>query len=210
MRRTILILLSFFTTAVYAQFASPLPYMEEGVTIGLEKNYSAFLGYGWKSGFFLNAKLTLVVDKVDYQSFRIEGGYHYVSSYVQLSASPFVASDWNGSFWNVGASIGVTANYFSQYARVGVQYVPYYDSDLKMKHGWSAAGIVNITKEIALLAEYSRKPDYRISYKRMYSGVMFRVNNLTVTPMLEIPIYDGGLHASHSSVVVGLGYRFMR
>lgn len=182
----------------------------QGVTLGLEKNNSVFLEYILKNGFGVGVKHTVIVDKVEYQSFRIEGGYTWNNNYIALNASPFMTSDWKGSFYNVGTHLGVLSNYYSNYARIGAEYVPYYDSDLKMQHGWAVKGLVNVTKEMALLAEYSRKPDFRIAYKRMYAGAKFHVKNLTVTPMLEVPIYDGGLHASHSSVVVNLAYTFAK
>lgn len=182
----------------------------QGITIGLEKNSSVFLEYNWKQGFHVGAKHTVIVDKVEYQSLRIEGGYTWMNDYVHLDASPFVTSDWKGSFYNVGLRIGALSNYYSKYVRIGAEYVPYYDSDLKMQHGWAVMGQVNVTKEVALLAEYSRKPDYRIAYKRFYTGAKFHVKNLSVIPMLEVPIYDGGLHASHSSVVVNLAYTFAK
>lgn len=204
----IILLLLLLPICTHAQVSELMYGRSQGITLGLEKNNTVFLKYNWRNGFSVGAKHTVIVDKVEYQSFRIEGGYTWNNNYITLNATPFVTSDWKGSFYNAGASLGLLSNYYSKYARIGAEYVPYYDSDLKMQHGWAVKGLVNVTKEIALLAEYGRKPDYRIAYKRMYTGVMFQVENLTVMPMLEIPIYDGGLHASHSSVVVNLAYRF--
>ncbi len=192
-----------------AQFSNSTYLMKQGISVGLEKNTTAFLNYEWNKGFFVKAKHTVIADRVKYQSFRLDGGYKWDNKYVQLAASPFVTSDWRGSFWNVGMEIGIISNYFSQYFRIGGQYVPYYDCDLNMQHGWSIAGLVNITKEIALFAEYCNKPEYRIAYKKVYTGISFNVKNLAVAPMIEIPIYDGDFHGSHSSVAVNLVYTFI-
>lgn len=192
-----------------AQFSDATYLKKQGFSIGLEKNSTAFLDYEWSKGFFVEAKHTVIADKIKYQSFRIEGGYKWDNEYIQLSASPFVTSDWRGSFWNAGMKIGLISNYLSRFFRIGGQYVPYYDCDLKMQHGWSIAGLVNITKEIALFAEYCQKPESRVAYKKVYAGVSFNVRNLVVAPMIEIPIYDGGFHASHSSVAVNLAYTFV-
>lgn len=204
------LLLCFISLVANAQFSSPESIYGKGFTIGLEKNTSAFLEYEWQKGFFVGAKHTIIIDKVDYQSFRVEGGYNWDNKFVQMTAAPFVTSDWKGSFWNIGMNIMAISNYLSDYARIGAQYVPYYDNDLKMQHGWSVSGMVNITKEIALLAEFSRKPDYRIAYKRVYAGLSFHIKNLTVVPMVEFPIYDSEFHASHSSVVVNVAYTFVK
>lgn len=208
MRKKLVLIFSLITTSVFAQNTFQFPTADEGITIGIEKNYSAALEYDWKQGFFVGAKHTLVADKVDYQSFRAMGGYRWRNPYITLSATTFATSDWKASFWNVGAIVQVNSEYLSKYARIGAEYVPYYDSGLGLQHGWSLSGEVNVTRDISLLSEFSRKPDYRIAYKRVYAGVKFHVQNLTVVPMLEIPIYDGGFHASHSSMVVSMSYFF--
>lgn len=208
MRTRLVLIFSLITSSAFAQNTLQFPTADEGVTIGIEKNYSAAFEYDWKQGFFVGAKHTLVADKVDYQSFRAMGGYRWRNPYISISSTAFATSDWKASFGNVGAIVQVNSEYFSKYAKIGAEYIPYYDSGLGFQHGWSVSGEVNITRDISLLSEFGRKPDYRIAYKRVYAGAKFHVQNLTVVPMLEIPIYDSGLHASHSGIVVSMSYSF--
>lgn len=176
MRNQLIILLFLLLPiCTHAQVSELMYGRNQGVSLGLEKNNSVCLEYNWKNGFGVGVKHTVIVDKVEYQSFRIEGGYTWNNNYIALNAIPFVTSDWKGSFYNLGSHIGLLSNYYSKYARLGAEYVPYYDSYLKMQHGWAVKGLVNVIKEIALLAEFSRKPDYRIAYKRVYAGAKFQV-----------------------------------
>lgn len=209
MRKILVLLFSCIATSTFAQFSSPIPSKNNGVTIGLKKNYSAFIEYGWKSGFYMGAKHTVIADRVDYQSFRFVCGYGWTTPYVQFSISPFATSDWKSSFWNMGASLNVSCECFSGHVSMGAEYLPYYDSALDWQSGWALSGAVNLTKELSLIAEYSRRPDYRIAYRRVYVGASFHVSNLVVAPMVEFPLYDAGFHASHSSVIVSMAYRFI-
>ena len=92
--------------------------------------------------------------------------------------------------------------------KIGAEYIPYYDKDLKFQHGWSVGAQTKLYKQISLFAAYGRKPDYRIAYERLYFGFDFEYKELWVKPMAEIPSYDSGIRWSHSKIVVSMSYNF--
>lgn len=193
---------------VYAQFSSALPVEKKGFSIGVEKNFSAFLEYGWTKGFHVAFKHTVIADKLEYQSFRFEGGYVWRPKFVDVDFCPFAATDWKASFVNVGMKIILKNSIFSDKVRVGVQYIPVFDNETKFLNGWSVGVEGQVHKNISIFAEYGNYPDFRVSYKRLYAGLSFCVKNLQVRPMFEMPFYDSGLHPSHGKVVVNVCYMF--
>lgn len=191
-----------------AQFTSPMYNDQRAWSVGLDKNTSVYVNHSWMSGFHTAFKHTVIADKVEYQSYRLDGGYLWSNPYVNIDASPFFTGDWKMSFWNVGLQLSAVNQWKSEYFRCGIKYIPYYDSELRMQHGWAVGLEANVSKDVSLIMEYGRTPEYRIAYNRLYAGVVFKVFNLMVKPMFEMPIYDTGIHPSHGKVVVSLSYGF--
>lgn len=108
----------------------------------------------------------------------------------------------------MGTQITVVSKIFDTYGNLGLSYIPYYDLELKVNNGWSVSSKINIIDNISFVAEYGSVPDYRIAYKRLYLGVIFKVKNLVVYPMSEILLYESEPHLSHSQVVVSMCYAF--
>lgn len=181
----------------------------EGITIGLEKNNSIILDYGFRHGIHISFKHTVYADKLSKQNWRVSVMYSKKLKIIQTAANAFVSSDWCTSFYNIGCSLKLSNLWEEDIAKIGLEYIPYYDKDLKFQNGWSAGAQIKIYKQISFLAEYGCKPDYRIAYKRLYMGFEFSALNLCVKPMLEIPFYDSGLKLNHSKVVVSMFYNFL-
>lgn len=192
----------------YAQFSNLDVIGLEGLTVGLEKNNSLWADYGFRNGIHVNFKHTVYADKLSKQSWRVSVLYSKDFKIIQTAATAFVTSDWQTSFHNIGCSLRLRNLWKEDIVKIGVEYIPYYDNDLKFQNGWSAGTQIRLYKQISFLAEYGRKPDYRIAYKRMYLGFDFSELNLCVRPMLEIPFYDSGLQWNHSKVVVSMFYNF--
>lgn len=190
-----------------AQLISPTTLYKEGISLGLEKNKILFLEYA-KNGFSGRVKQTLTADKAKYQYFRIEGGYDFHTEFVDLSCDVFYSSEWHLESFTIGSQVTLISSIYDKYGNIAVRYVPYYDRDLKFHNGWSVSGKVNLTKSISLVAEYGNVPDFRIAYNRLYLGAIFTVKNLSVYPVLEIPLYENEIHLSHSQMVVSICYTF--
>lgn len=188
-----------------AQLVSPTTQYKEGISLGLEKNKILFLEYA-KNGFVGRVKQTLIADKAKYQYFRVEGGYDFQTEFVDMAIDVFYSSEWLFESYNIGSQISFTSSIYDKYGNIAVRYIPYYDKDLKFNNGWSVSGKLNVTETISFVAEYGRVPDFRIAYKRLYLGAIFTVKNLSVYPILEIPLYDNEIHLSHSQVCVSLSY----
>lgn len=200
-----LILSLFSLISVKAQFISPVSSYIDGISIGIEKNKSFFIEYGNK-GFNARMKHTIIVDRIKYQNFRVEGGYFFNTKSVDLTCDLFYSSDWNFSNYNIGSQISLISRIFDKYGNIGISYVPYYDKELKFNNGWTVSGKVNATKEISFVVEYGKVPDYYIAYNRLYIGAILKVNNLSVYPLIEIPIYESESHFSHSQMLVSVCY----
>lgn len=194
----------------YAQFTETNLKDVEGLSVGLEKNTSLWLDYGFKSGVHVKMKHTAIADNFSRQMWRAEVAYDFSNKYFAIHANPFVASDWKTSFVNIGSYLSINNIWKNDFFQIGAEYVPFYDSELKFQNGWAAAAQVSLFKDVSLFAEYGKKPDYRIAYQRLYMGLTFKVLNLMVKPMLEVPFYDSGLQIDHSKVVVSFSYSFQK
>lgn len=191
-----------------AQFSDLNIVDENGLTVGLEKNTSVWADYGFKNGIHVRVKHTAIVDDLERQNWRVLASYSTKMKVVQAIASPFVTSDWYTSFYNVGFFLKLRNLWRDDIIKIGVEYIPYYDKDLKFQNGWAVGAQMRIYKQIALFAEYGRKPDYRIAYEKMYFGSDITVKDLCVKPMIEIPSYDSGIRWTHSKIVVSMSYSF--
>jgi len=207
MSRYILVFLLFlFSVYCHGQFSDVYIVNVKGLSIGLEKNSSVWADYGLKNGIHVNVKHTAIADELDKQCWRISAMYGTDLKVVQAIASPFVTSDWYTSFYNAGMSLKFRNLWKEDIIKIGVEYVPYYDKELKFQNGWSVGVQTKLYKKISILAEYGRKPDYRIAYERMYLGFDITTKDLSVMPMLEIPSYDSGIRWTHSKIVVSMYY----
>lgn len=193
---------------LFAQYSDSDLKSRDGVSIGIEKNNSVWLDYCFKKGFHICLKHTAIADKLHRQSWRMGASYDLTPKYVKINLNLFLTSDWYTSFVNTGCSFKLTNQWKGDVFRIGVEYVPYYDNDLKFQYGWAVAAQVRVHKDMSLFAEYGRKLDYRILYQRAYVGFEIKVAALYVKPMLEIPVYDSGIRFDHSKVVISTFYTF--
>lgn len=191
---------------VQAQF-SEINYLNtKGGIAGIEKNSMVVLNYGFKNNIQLNLKHSMEANAMKYQYFQIGASYALNFGYVQLCANPFFSSDYRASYINTGTEVSVFSNWKKEYFRVGFSVIPCYDTDLKYQTCWAVAASVKLYREFSVFIEYSRKPEYRIAYKRGYAGLIFISGNICVKPMLRIPYYDSGLRFDHSKVVISMAY----
>ena len=207
-RWTIVGFIIIYSLDTYAQF-SEINYLDvKGTSIGIEKNSMAVLDYGFKNDIHLNLKHSMEANTMKYQYFQIGAFYALNSTYVQLCINPFFSSDYQASYINAGMGISVLSNWKNEYFRIGFSIMPCYDTDMKYQTDWAVSVSFKLYREISVFMEYSRKPEYRIAYKRAYAGLVFRTGNICVKPMLRIPYYDSGLRLDHSKVVISMAYFF--
>lgn len=94
MKKWILILLLFIigTIPINAQLISPASMYQNGLSLGLEKNKSLFVEYGYKR---FNAKLkqTIIIDRPQYQFLRVEGEYTLDAYCFDLACDLFYSTD---------------------------------------------------------------------------------------------------------------------
>ena len=207
-RIVIFLLMLCLYSSIYAQYSNSDLRKVDGLSLGLEKNNSVWLDYGFKRGFHIHVKHSAIADKLPRQSWQIGASYNYWRKDIGFCLSPFLTSDWYVSFVNWGCSFKLSSFWKKEVIKVGIEYLPYFDSDLKFQNAWAVAAQTLLHKNISLFAEYGRKPDYRIAYKRAYLGFEMKAAELYVKPMLEIPIYDSGIRFDHSKIVVSLFYNF--
>ena len=192
----------------HGQFADVELTNKRWLTLGLEKNNSVWADYGFKNRIHISGKHTAIADKLSEQSWRLSASYIANIDVIQATVNPFVTSDWNTSFYNLGLSVKLRNLWKNNIVKIGTEYIPYYDKDLKFQHGWAVGVQTKFYKQISLFAEYGRKPDYRIAYERMYLGFDIAYKEICVKPMIEIPSYDSGIRWTHSKIVVSMSYNF--
>lgn len=178
----------------------------EGISVGIDKNNSVWADYGLKNGIHINFKHTVIADELSKQSWRISALYSKDLKVVQTVIAPFVTSDWYTSFYNVGLAIKLRNLWKDNIIKIGIEYIPYHDMDLKFQNGWAVGLAKRLYKQASLFLEYGRKPDYRIAYERLFVGFDIIAKDLCVKPMIEIPSYDSGIRWNHSKVVVSMYY----
>jgi len=199
---------SFFSTNAYSQFSETDLRTVTGLSVGLEKNNIGWVDYGFNSGFHINIMHTIAPRELNEQNWRFGISYNRGFKYLQIALSPFMNSNWNLSFANVGTSIKVSNFWKHNLFRLGVEYIPHYDTNIKFHNAWAFAVQAKLFKNISILCEYGEKPDYRIAYKRIYAGFEVKVLNLYLKPLLEIPIHDSGIKLKSSRVLVSAYYTF--
>ncbi len=206
-----IVLLSFLLSIsihIRGQFSDVDIVSVKGLNLGLEKNSSIIADYSFGNGIHVNVKHTAIADELSRQSWRVSASYNADLRYVQATGTPFITSDWKTSFYNLGFSLKLRNLWRDDNFKIGAEYVPYYDNELKFQNGWAIGAELRLYKHISLFAEYGRRPDYRIAYERMYLGFDISVMNLCVKPMIEIPSYDSGIRWTHSKIVVSMYYTF--
>ena len=178
----------------------------EGFSVGIEKNNSIWTSYGFRNGIHINFKHTAIADELSKQSWRISALFAKELKVVQAIAAPFVTSDWYTSFYNVGMSIRIRNTWKDDVVKIGIEYIPFHDNDLKFQNGWAVGLEKRLYKQTSLFLEYGRKPDFRIAYERLFVGFDIIAKDLCVKPMIVIPSYDSGIRWNHSKVVVSMSY----
>lgn len=206
-RYLIVFLLFLCSISCYGQFSDYIVDVNK-LSMGLEKNNSLWVDYGFKNGINVNFKHTAIADELSLQSWRISALCSSDLKIVRAIVTSFVTSDWHTSFYNIGLSLKLSNLYKDNIVKLGAEYVPYYDKDLKFQNGWAVGAQTRLYKQISLFLEYGRKPDYRIAYERLYLGFDISAMDLRVKPMIEIPSYDSGIRWTHSKIVVSMYYTF--
>lgn len=206
--RVIVVLLFLFNTKAFSQFSESDLRMVTGLSVGLEKNNTGWIDYGFSSGFHINVKHTLTPIELVEQNWGIGLSYNHKFNFFQFSFSPSITSNWNTSFINIGGALKLSNLWKYNIIKLGIEYIPYYDTDLKFQNGWALAAQTKIHKDISIFCEYGKKADYRIIYKRIYAGFEVKLLDLCVKPLLQIPIYYSGMKLTQSQILVSAYYTF--
>lgn len=172
--------------------------------IGLRDSKYAFVGYEWNSGWNIKLDQSIFDEGFKNQYIRCTGKYQGHIRHFDFTMSSFAGTTYNDSFYDLGASIKGTYHPL-KWLGIGAEINPRYDSGYKYETCYMLGTDFYINDEIALLAQYNTIPEYRISEKRAKVGLRFTVNNLTVSPMLSLPI-EGNAKALR--VLVGFQYEF--
>lgn len=172
--------------------------------IGLRDSKYAFFGYKWDAGWAVRLDQSIFDESLKYQYIRCTGEYQMHIKYFALSLATFVGTTYSSSFYDLGLSVKGTCHPL-RWLGIGAEITPRYDSWYKYTTCYMLGVDFHVSDELALLAQYSTVPEYRISEKRVKAGLRFAVKNLTVSPMLSFPI-EG--NAKSLRILVGLQYDF--
>lgn len=71
---------------------------------------------------------------------------------------------------------------------IKVGFRPHYDSSYGYKTAYLGGCEFKLHKEIYLITSYTNYPEYRTCIDRIKGGLSLKVKNLTITPLLSIPI----------------------
>lgn len=209
-RFTLLLLVLFCAQSIHAQFSELDLKGTRGTTVGIVKNKMAVIDYGFKTPWHIQLKQSIVADELKQQYDQLQVSYAVDLKYVYAEMQLFGSTDWGLTYANCGARLNVSNKFFEDHLKLGVAFIPFYDSGMNYVSGWAVGASTKLYRDISLCVEYSREPEYRIAYKRAYIGFDINYKHLKVKPMLQIPCYDGGIRFDHSKVLVTATYTFNR
>ena len=201
------ILFQLIVCPIYAQL-SKLNDLHKGFSLGIEKNSMGVINYGISDYLYFHLKHSLLADALKTQYIQLSSTIDFEKKNTKLQLMPFISFDYDASYFNYGCDFSLIQDFHVNETKIGVSFIPYYDTILKYSSGWAISGQTEIINDISFFVEYTRRPEYRIADKKMYLGFSFYSGKLIVKPMLKTPIYDSGIRLDHSQVILNFNYLF--
>ena len=156
------------------------------IHIGLRDNRYARIGYTLKDSYLFTLEHSIYSEKFGFQKARLYVGYKHNWKNLGIQANLYASTLWNGNYQDCG--VLATAHYriFNPWI-VYATLNPHYDSEYDYMTCFTVATDVEVIKGLALTAQYTTIPEYRLSEKRVRAGLHLSYGNLSVTPLLSIP-----------------------
>ncbi len=174
--------------------------------VGIRDTRYVYAGYTWDKKFSVQLEHSIYSEKMQYQYVRLYAGYqHTFFDNLSFKVSPYYGMTWNNNYRNGGVLFDLSYNY----KRAGVYGIlnPHYDSTFHYETMFRLGAKFDITRQIAVCADYNTIPVYRQSEKSVRAGFDFKVKNLSVSPMLSIPV-AGNQKLNYVSVLLSFNYVF--
>lgn len=171
--------------------------------IGLRDNNYAYLSYTLHDSWMFKIEHSAFTESFKYQYFRINAGYLKNVWKAEIEGTPYFGTTYKNNFYNLGLQASVTLHAV-KWIDAKVTVNPHYDSFYGYNTCFLGGVAVNATKNISIIAQYSDIPEYRIKEERLRVGFNFHVRNLSVSPILSVPINSD----SKSRLLVSFDYRF--
>ena len=126
-------------------------------------------------------------EKIGFQYVRAIAEANFSIEHLMISYKLYSGLLYNQNFYDVGADLKLDytlVNRIELFADVS----PHYDSGYEYKTNYGVGTSVRLYKGMWLVGQYTTVPEYRMSEKRIRAGFIFKENNLSVTPVISIPV----------------------
>ncbi len=174
------------------------------VHIGLRENKYAQIGYGFKEDWQITLEHSIYAEKFGFQKVRLYAEYKHSWGNAQLRANSYISTLWNGDYQDYGIALTGRYQLFIPWA-IEATINPHYDSQYGYKTCYAISTDIHIIKALSAVAQYTTIPEYRLSEKRFRVGFNLSHGNLSVTPLLSIPV-EGNIKSIR--VLCSFHYKF--
>lgn len=206
MKYRIFACISVLISVIHTLKAEEPPIRTSQFSVGIEKTRLIYGQYLYKNHLKARLNMSVYSEKFGFQYFRANIGYQTNIKNILLSGDYFFGSAFNGTYFNTGANLNVSAELFKRLL-LAAQLSPWYDSGYGYTSCWEAKIGCKIITQIAIKIGYTTVPEYRMSEKRILGGFDFMVSKLYVSPYLSIGT-KSNTGGRNIRVLFDFGYNF--
>ena len=110
---------------------------------------------------------------------------------IDLRYSLYYGTRYNQDYYDYGGIFEINTRITKHALRFSGIYQPYYDSDLEISHGYSAALSLFPLSEVGVTGGIRNIPDYRETERRVFAGLVFDTPHLLLQPIISTPLRSG-------------------
>lgn len=173
--------------------------------VGMRDTRYINVNYTFAKNWNVKFEQSIYAEKIGFQYFRLYASYNRSFGRVSVKGEPYYGMTYNNNYRNLGLNIDGKVEALKWLA-VRAGFTPHYDSGLGYKSLYAASLEFNCTKQIAVLATATNRPEYRMPENRIRGGFRFKVKNLFVQPEISIPV--NGDEGRNIRFLASMGYTF--
>ena len=156
------------------------------IHLGLRDNRFAGIGYHFLNKYDIELEHSMFPEKIGFQYIRANLEADFSIEHLIISYKLYSGMLYNQNFYDVGGDLKLSYDIKNRIT-LETNVNPHYDSGYEYETNYGFGLIVRLFKGIGLSGQFSTVPEYRESEKRVRAGLVFKENNLTVSPVISIP-----------------------
>ncbi len=155
--------------------------------IGMRDARYVNAGYSFSNGLTVGAEHSIYSEDFEYQKIRIFAKYYHAWENMSISTSVYGSTLWNRDYQDYGGAVTLRYNLLKIWG-IEASINPHYDTHYGYMTCYTLGSDVRIIDNVALVGQYSTIPEYRLDEKRVRVGLRLTKGNLSITPMVSIPV----------------------